>query len=57
VEYIIRARDVRPCGWAGNARVFPEQAVETIAAALRQIDGGRISTDDQARVGREWSDE
>lgn len=38
VEYVIRARRIRPCGWAGNARVFPEDAVEAIAAELRRID-------------------
>ncbi len=34
VEYIIRARDIRPCGWAGNARVFDEAGVAVIAAEL-----------------------
>lgn len=37
IEYVIRARHIRPCGWAGNARVFPEDAVEAIAAELRRI--------------------
>lgn len=37
VEYVIRARDIRPCGWAGNARVFHQDAVETIAAELQHI--------------------
>ena len=38
VEYVIRARGVSPYGWAGNARVFAEGAVETIAVELEQID-------------------
>jgi hypothetical protein len=37
VEYVIRARRIRPCGWAGNARVFPEDAVEVIASELQRI--------------------
>lgn len=38
VEYIIRARDIKPCGWAGNARVFDEGGVETIATELDRIE-------------------
>ena len=41
IGYLIRARGLRPCGWAGNARVFPEQVVETIANELRRIDATR----------------
>jgi hypothetical protein len=41
VEYIIRARDIKPCGWAGNARVFPEKAVEAIASELQRIDAAK----------------
>jgi hypothetical protein len=37
IEYVIRARHIRPCGWAGNARVFPEDAVEMIASELQRI--------------------
>ncbi|GIW78769.1 MAG: hypothetical protein KatS3mg105_0576 [Gemmatales bacterium] len=37
IEYVIRARGIRPCGWAGNARVFPEDAVEVIADELQRI--------------------
>jgi hypothetical protein len=37
VEYVIRARRIRPCSWAGNARVFAEEAVEVIAAELQRI--------------------
>ena len=37
IEYLIRARRIRPCGWAGNARVFPEEAIEVIAAELQRI--------------------
>jgi hypothetical protein len=38
IEYVIRARHVSPCGWAGNARVFPDEAVDAIAAELNRID-------------------
>ena len=38
VEYIIRARHIEPCGWAGNARVFTEADVEHIASELRRIE-------------------
>ena len=38
VEYVIRARGISPCGWAGNARVFAEDAVETVAVELEHID-------------------
>lgn len=38
IAYVVRARDIRPCGWAGNARVFPDEAVDLIAAELHRID-------------------
>jgi DNA-binding transcriptional MerR regulator len=41
VEYIIRARGIHPCGWAGNARVFSEQDVDRIADELSRIQGVR----------------
>jgi hypothetical protein len=49
VEYVIRARGIRPCGWAGNARVLPEHAVEVIARELKRIDSakGRDQADGQ----------
>jgi DNA-binding transcriptional MerR regulator len=34
VQYVIRARNIVPCGWAGNARVFSEADVERIADEL-----------------------
>jgi hypothetical protein len=37
IEYVIRTRVIRPSGWAGNARVFSEEAVDFIAAELRRI--------------------
>jgi hypothetical protein len=37
IEYVIRARRIRPCGWAGNARVFPVDAVDIIASELQRI--------------------
>lgn len=41
IEYIIRARSIRPCGWAGNARVFTEESVAAIAAELQRIDAAK----------------
>ena len=38
VEYIIRARSIRPSGRAGNCRVFTDADVAYIAAELRRID-------------------
>lgn len=34
VEYAIRAYDIQPVGWAGNARVFSEEAVRRIGEIL-----------------------
>ena len=45
VEYVIRARNVRPSGWAGNARVFSDADVRFIAAELRRIDEERGASD------------
>jgi hypothetical protein len=49
IEYVIRARCIRPCGRAGNARVFTEDAVEVIASELQRIDSakGRGQADGQ----------
>lgn len=41
IEYVIRARRIAPCGWAGHARVFSEDAVQAIAAELRRIDSAK----------------
>jgi hypothetical protein len=38
IEYVLKTRDIKPIALAGNARVFDEDAVERIAAALRHID-------------------
>jgi len=38
VEYVIRARGIQPRGWAGNARVFDEEAFQTIAEELERIE-------------------
>ena len=37
VEYVIRARGIQPCGWAGNARVFSSEDVDRIADELSRI--------------------
>ena len=41
IEYVIRSRDIRPAGRAGNLRVFSEADVEHIASELRRIDSGK----------------
>ena len=38
VEYVIKVRGIHPRGWAGNARVFDEDAVEAIADELERIE-------------------
>jgi len=45
VEYLIRARGIRPCGWAGNARVFSEEDVQRIAAEISHIQKVRPARD------------
>ena len=41
VEYVVRARQVQPIGWAGNARIFSEAAVDRIGGELRRIEEER----------------
>jgi hypothetical protein len=38
VSYVIRTRGIEPEAVAGHIRVFPPEAVERIAAILRDID-------------------
>jgi hypothetical protein len=47
IEYVIRARHIRPTGWAGNARVFPDEAVEAIAMELQRIDAAKSPKQDE----------
>lgn len=47
IEYVIRARRIRPCGRAGNARVFPDDAVEAIAMELQRIDAAKSRDQDE----------
>ena len=47
IEYVIRARGIRPCGWAGNARVFDEEAVKAIATELQRIETVKVRDRDQ----------
>jgi len=44
VEYVIRARNIKAIGKAGNSRVFSEAAVARIASELRRIDEEREAT-------------
>jgi hypothetical protein len=41
VEYLIRSRGVRPCGMAGNARVFEDEDAEGIVRELRRLNERR----------------
>jgi hypothetical protein len=41
VDYAIRTRGIEPSAQTGNARIFEEDAIERVAAALRQIDAKR----------------
>jgi DNA-binding NtrC family response regulator len=41
IEYVIRSRGICPSGWAGNARIFSENAVEEIAMELKRIDSAK----------------
>ena len=45
VGYVIRAREIRPCGWAGNVRVFTEGDVDRIADELSRIQDARPTRD------------
>jgi hypothetical protein len=47
IVYVIRARRICPSGWAGNARVFPEEAVDAIALELQRIDAAKRGDQDQ----------
>ena len=45
IEYAIRAHGIEPEGWAGNARVFSEEAVRSIGTILRAEDGHRLENE------------
>ena len=46
IQYVIRTRGIHPCGWAGNARVFPEDAIDAIGAELQRIDAAKTRDHD-----------
>ena len=48
IAYVIRSRGIAPMAKAGNARVFSEEAVQRIAAELRQIDEARRGSEGAA---------
>jgi hypothetical protein len=48
VEYVIRTRGIRPCGRAGNARVFSEVDVARISSELRRIAGPHANAPDHS---------
>ena len=43
IEYVIRARGIRPVGKAGNAWIFSESDVQRIANELKQIDAEKAN--------------
>ena len=45
IEYVIRSRNIRPRGMAGNARVFSETDLTCIVANLRNIKQERDGED------------
>jgi hypothetical protein len=51
IEYVIRARRICPCGWAGNARVFPAEAVDAIALELQRIDAAKDGAGPTGQLG------
>jgi DNA-binding transcriptional MerR regulator len=42
VEYLIRFRNIRPAGRAGNCRIYTEADVTQIATELQQIEARRV---------------
>jgi hypothetical protein len=47
IEYVIRVRKIQPTGWAGNSRVFPDEAIEVIASELQRIDAAKNRGQDE----------
>jgi len=45
VEYIIRSRDIRPAGKAGNAFIYAEASVDQIAREISRISADRNGKD------------
>lgn len=41
VRYVIKARDIQPAAWSGNARVFDREALALIRQSLNGIDARR----------------
>ena len=41
VEYVIKSRGIKPVGFAGNARIFSDAAVDRISSELQRIDRDR----------------
>lgn len=41
VEHVLRTRNIKPIGLAGNCRVYAEGDVERVADELRRIDEAR----------------
>jgi hypothetical protein len=53
VEYAIKSRHIKPVAIGGNARIFDEQDVERIAAALLEMDSRRDRLTSRKASGQE----
>jgi hypothetical protein len=53
VEYAIKSRGIKPVTIGGNARIFDEQHVERIAAALLEMDSRRDRLTSRKASGQE----
>jgi DNA-binding transcriptional MerR regulator len=42
VEYLVRARDIKPVSRAGRFRVFDEQAIETLRQEVSQMEQRKL---------------
>jgi hypothetical protein len=41
IEHVLRTRKIEPVSVAGHVRIFDQDAVEQVAAAIREIDDRR----------------
>ena len=48
--YVVRTRGIQPVAWAGHARLFDEDGVEKIAAAVQEMDRGESQANTLKKV-------
>jgi hypothetical protein len=56
IEYVLRTRDIRPSGIAGNCRVYDEQAIRLIHQELQRIASTQRSLAKSKRSPRKPAD-